>query len=158
MIKKNGRRFRERRIQKLIRDHPYLLDKELMNLRGRIERPIRSGRLDIDFETERGWVIVECKIGPLVGKDLQQLCRYLKDFRDAGKCLYKAYLIGGKPRTELDADLVSHYPGIRVVHLLYALPDLLALCQEKHYFDANLETCPYDGAQRIPGKDLELLI
>ncbi len=29
--------------------------------------------------------------------------------------------------------------------------------QERHYFDAGLETCQYDGSQRIPDKELELI-
>lgn len=156
MTRHSKRKYRERKIQKLIRDHPYLLDKELMNLKGRIERTVRTGRVDIDFETEDGWVIVECKITPLANRDVQQLRRYIQDFKDSGKHVHKAYLIGVRPRTELNETLLSKWPRIKVLHLLYAIPSVLAFCEGRHYFDATLETCPYDGAQRIPGKELEL--
>jgi RecB family endonuclease NucS len=154
VAKYKKKRHRERKIQKLLRSHPYLLDQELLNCRGRIERRVSSGRLDIDFETEHGWVVVECKITPLTNKDVNQLCRYLDDLAMLNQTVYKAYLVGGKPNKKLDGSLLEHSPGIRVVYLLLDLPTSLVLSEEKHYFDADLEICPYDGTRRIPGKGL----
>jgi RecB family endonuclease NucS len=156
MTKGVKKRRRERRVQKLLCDHPYLLDKELLNCRGRTERRIASGRLDIDFETECGWIVVECKITPLCDADIRQLSSYLDDLRQSGKAVYKAYLVGGKPRRQLSDQLLSHPPGIRVVRLLHDIPTSLALSEGRHYFDAELDVCPYDGTRRIPGKELEI--
>ena len=150
------RRQREKRIQKLLRDHPYLLDKELFNHRGRIERHVKSGRLDIDFDTENGWIVVECKISPLIDKDVKQLRRYIDDLHSEGKIVYKAYLVGGEPNTELDRSLLNRPPKIKLAMLLHDIPTFLALSEGRHYFDANLDRSPYDGSRKIPGQELDL--
>lgn len=155
MNKGKPRRSREKKIQRLIRDHPYLLDKDLMDVRGRMERSVANGRLDVDFETEDGWVIVECKVTALTNKDLRQLCGYIEAFEALGKRVRRGYLVGGRPIATLDPGPIGQRP-IAVVHLISAIPDLLAMCERRHYFDAALERCPFDGCPPIPGELLEL--
>ncbi len=147
------RHHRERRLQKLLRAHPYLLDEELFNHRGKTERRVGSGRLDIDFQTGRGWTVVECKITRLTNKDLQQFCGYLDWLRDEGKTVYKAYLIGAAAKGELDPELIKHAPAITVKEIVKDFPVVLAFSQGRHYFDASLDVCPYDGTRRIVGKE-----
>jgi hypothetical protein len=150
------RRHRERKIQKLLRAHPYLLDAELFSCRGRIERRVGNGRLDIDFQTEKGWIVVECKCTSLTDRDLKQLCRYLDDLANAGSRVYKAYLVGNAPRKDLDAKLLEHPPGITPKHIVRDIPTFLAFSEDRHYFDAALDICPYDGTRRIVGNELSL--
>lgn len=156
MTKKTKRKARERRLQTLLGSHPYLLDKELLNHRGKIERRVTSGRLDIDFETENGWIIVECKITSIKDKDVEQLCRYLDDLQRSGETVYKAYLVGRRPHGELSTELLNHPPGITVVYLQHDIPAFLVLSEGRHYFNAELEKCPYDNTSRIPGTEIEL--
>jgi len=151
------RRNSERRLQNLIRDHPYLLDAELMHAgRGRTESVIPTGRLDIDFDLAKGLVVVECKITPLVDDDARQLCRYLDDLRARSAPVCKAYLVGHTPSSDLDSRLLKHPPGIRLKYLFRDIAAHLAFCAGRHYFDAFVDTCPYCGEARIPGKDLTL--
>jgi len=156
MSKCDNRRGREKMIQRLIRDHPYLLDEELKNCRGRIERVVRGGRLDIDFETEKGWIIVECKSSALTNDHLEQLCGYLNNLAEMGIPIYKAYLVGKAPRRKLNQKFLDHTPGIALKYLPRDIPTFLAFSEGRHYFDADLDVCPYDGTRRIVGKELWL--
>lgn len=150
------RRQKERRVQQLLRDHPYLLHADLAHCRGTVERRVAGGRLDIDYQTEQGWIVVECKIRPLVDADVLQLCRYLKDLHCSKRRVLRAYLVGGRPKAPLSRDLLAHPPGITVVRLLQDIPTFLALSEGRHYFDADLDVCPYDGTRPLPGKYLEI--
>lgn len=143
----------EKQIQTLIRYHPYLLDKDLFDS-GRTERTIRGGRIDIDFETCDGIVIVECKKTPLKTKDVLQLTRYLNGLADNGEKVIKAYLVGLPPIAPLDPLLLRTKPPIVVIELFKAIPMHLSRCQTGHYFSVELGRCPYDGASRISGQDL----
>jgi hypothetical protein len=149
-------RKREKSIQALLRAHPYLLDSELTGCRGRIERKIGEGRLDIDFQTEKGWIVVECKCSALNNRHVDQLCRYLDSLTNAGTPVYKAYLVGKSPRTELNQEFLNHPPGIILKYLFRDIPTFLAFSEGRHYFDADLAICPYDGTSRIAGKELSL--
>jgi RecB family endonuclease NucS len=150
------RRHRERKIQKLLRAHPYLLDAELSSCRGRIERRVENGRLDIDFQTEKGWIVVECKCTALTDEDLKQLCRYIDDLANTGRLVHKAYLVGKTPRKGLDRELLEHSPGITLRHIVKDIPTFLAFSEGRHYFDADMDLCPYDGTRRMVGKELSL--
>jgi RecB family endonuclease NucS len=150
------RYYRERKIQRLLRAHPYLLDEDLSTWRGRIERSVGNGRLDIDFDTEKGWIIVECKVVALTNKHLRQLCRYLHNLAQAGKEVHRAYLVGRAPKKELQTDLLQRSPGICVKHIFRDIPTFLAFSEGRHYFDADLEICPYDGTRKIVGKELSM--
>jgi hypothetical protein len=148
------KRRREKKLQKLLCNHPYLIDQELLNCKGSMERWTGSGRLDIDFQTDDGWIVVECKVTPLSDADLLQLRGYLDDLRLSAKVVYKAYLIGKQPGHELSEELLTHPPEIGILVLGRDLPTSLAFSQGRHYFDAELDVCPYDGTCRMPGKEL----
>lgn len=147
---------KERTIQKLIRSHPYLLDDELLGATGRIERRVRSGRLDIDFLTPQGLVVVECKVTGLKDKDALQLRRYLNDLAREGQTVYRAYLVGDTPAKPLNEDILNEDPPIRVALFVLDFPKYLAFSEGRHYFDGNLDTCPHDGTRRIPGEEIWL--
>ncbi len=155
-MSKTYRRRRERKIQRLLRAHPYLLDADLTGWQGRIERRVGNGRLDIDFQTEKGWIVVECKCTVLTDRDLKQLCGYLDDLTNAGRHVCKAYLVGQAPREVLDSKLLEHPPGITLRHIVRDIPPFLAFSEGRHYFDADLDICPYDGTRRIVGHEMSL--
>ncbi len=146
----------EKQIQTLIRYHPYLLDRDLYRS-GRTERTIRGGRLDIDFETSAGMVVVECKRTPLKNKDVLQLTRYLESLTGNGEKVVKAYLVGSAPIEPLAPDLLKTEPPIKVMELFRAIPMHLSFCRNGHYFSVELAKCPYDGAFKMPGKDLVIV-
>ncbi|MGO9568579.1 MAG: hypothetical protein ACLP5H_13655 [Desulfomonilaceae bacterium] len=148
--------MRERQIQQLICFHPYLLDADLYGC-GRTERTISSGRIDIDFETCTGIVVVECKITPLKNKDVLQLTRYMEGLTQDGNKVAKAYLVGSAPIKPLEPELLNTEPPIVVRELFGAIPMHLSYCRNGHYFSAGLGKCPYDGASRIHGKELVIV-
>ncbi|MEW6349911.1 MAG: hypothetical protein AB1646_12665 [Thermodesulfobacteriota bacterium] len=138
----------------LLRAHPYLLDAELLYCRGRIERRISSGRLDIDFSTEYGWIVVECKCVSLTAEHARQLVRYIDSLTSSGKTVYKAYLVGPSFSEPLPTELLGHPPGIIVEEIPRDIPRFFAFSAGGHYFDGELEICPYDGTRAVPGKEL----
>ena len=146
----------EKQIQDLICDHPYLLDAAICGS-GRKERCISVGRIDIDFQTPEGTIVVECKISPLVSKDVLQLRRYVNDLAQTGEIVLKAYLVGQSPTRSLDTKLLMETPCITVAELVSAIPLHLSFCRGGHYFDADLPTCPYDGSDKLFGHDLSLV-
>jgi hypothetical protein len=151
------RRGLEKKLQSLIRAHPYLLDTQLLHAgRGRTELAVSKGRLDIAFVVSEGLVVVECKITPLVDDDTRQLCRYLDELAAKSIPISKAYLVGRPPSSDLDPKLLEHPPGIRLVYLLRDVPAHLSFCEGRHYFDTFAEKCPYCGERPIPGKELML--
>ncbi|MGB6067611.1 MAG: hypothetical protein WBG50_22625 [Desulfomonilaceae bacterium] len=146
----------EKQIQSLIRYHPYLLDRDLYDS-GRTERRIGGGRIDIDFETREGLVVVECKKTPLKNKDVLQLTKYLNGLAVNGEKVVKAYLVGSAPIKPLDPELLKTEPAIVVMELFKAIPMHLSFCRNGHYFSVELARCPYDGAYKISGKDLVIV-
>jgi hypothetical protein len=146
----------ERQIQNLICYHPYLLDAAICGS-GKKERCISTGRIDIDFQTPEGIIVVECKISPLINRDVLQLRRHIRDLAQSGETVLKAYLVGQSPIRPLDLGLLMESPCIAIAELVTAIPLQLSFCREGHYFDADLATCPYDGADKLPGHDLSLL-
>jgi len=146
----------ERQIQNLICYHPYLLDAAICG-RGRKERCISTGRIDIDFNTPNGTIVVECKISHLTDRDVLQLRRYIRDLTQNGETVLKAYLVGQIPMHPLDSEALTEAPCIAVAELVTAIPLHLSFCRGGHYFDADLPTCPYDGSDKLPGLDLSLV-
>ncbi len=149
---------RERHIQRLVMSHPYLLDPGLIDHKGRRERQVSNGRIDVDFETEIGLVVVECKTTCLADRDILQLRRYLKALSDSGQRVVDAYILAGAPRDGLDENLLAISPGIKARYLLEHFPLELSLCQERHYFDAADSECNICGSPAIPGHEIILSI
>lgn len=133
-----------------------MIDRELLNVRGRVERAFGTSRLDIDFETENGLVIVECKASSLTNRHLSQLCRYLAELALRKFTVCRAYLIGLPPAASLAPEMLEKNPLV-ILKLLYRdLPSYLALCEGRHYYDFYLDACPFCGAPGIPGHEFQL--
>ncbi len=146
----------ERQIQNLICYHPYLLDAAICGS-GRKERCISTGRIDVDFKTPDGTIVVECKISHLTNRDVLQLRRYIRDLAHNGEIVLKAYLVGQTPMHPLDSEPLREAPCIAIAELVAAIPLHLSICRGGHYFDADFASCPYDGEDKLPGHDLSLV-
>lgn len=144
---------REKRLQTLICNHPYLLDPAILGC-GRKERFVPGGRIDIDFQTPEGTIVVECKITPLKPRDLVQLERYVSKLRGSGEKVLKAYLIGAAPSKSFERPTVDSDPPIIVKELVTAIPSRLVLCRHGHYFHPDYRRCPFDGEDRVPGTEI----
>ena len=140
-------------LQNLLCYHPYLLDRDLLGC-GRKERRVTSGRIDVDYTTPDGTVLVECKKGSLRNKDVRQLRRYIRDLTGKGERVLRAYLVGFGPLQALDITLLDEEPVIVVRELIAAIPTQLALCRNGHYFDVEYSQCPYCGSRAQAGKGL----
>lgn len=140
-------------LQNLLCFHPYLLDSGLFGC-GRKERRVTSGRIDIDYVTPDGMILVECKRGPLRNRDVRQLRRYIQDLMGKGERVLRAYLVGFGPLQALDCTLLEEKPAIVVRELIAAIPTQLALCRNGHYFDVEYSKCPYCGSRAQAGKGL----
>ncbi len=145
----------EDEIQSLLCFHPYLLDADLFQC-GRRERCVRTGRVDINFFTPQGTIVVECKKTPLCDRDVLQLRRYLADLQDTGEKILRAYLVGAPPAKPLDTDLIAGDIPILVRELWRSIPLHLSLCRKGHYFDVELSRCPHCRSPRVTGSDLLL--
>ncbi len=145
----------ESEIQSLICHHPYLLDSDIRVI-GRRERTITGGRIDIDFFTPTGTIVVECKREELRNADVFQLRNYLNSLVDSGEIVSKAYLVGRHPIDVLDSDSLNKKPVIIVRELVTSVPLHLAFCRGGHYYDIALRRCPYCGDEKVPGANLFL--
>jgi hypothetical protein len=151
-------RAKERHIQNLIVSHPYLLDPFLINERGTKERRVGNGRIDVDFETDHGLVVVECKVSSVSDKDTIQLRRYLGALMDRGQRIAAAYLVAPRPVKALSWELLAHEPVINLLYLLEHFPLELSLCEGRHYFDASEPECNICQSRAIPGHEIILSI
>jgi hypothetical protein len=134
------------------------LDPSLINQRGRKERRVNKGRIDVDFETIHGLVIVECKVTCVVDEDAAQLRRYMDALVDDGATVAAAYLVAAPPNRGFNEDILNHEPAIRLLYLLEHFPLELSLCEGRHYFDAADSECNICHKPALPGHEIVLSI
>lgn len=147
--------MREKNIQEIICQRPYLLDPEILN-HGEKEKSVSFGRIDITFHTPNGIIIVECKKTPLRDKDIRQLKKYVMGLKNKGKKVIKAYLVGLKPIKPFKEHLFHGDVEIYIKELIESIPLELAYCYKGHYFSLGFNLCPYCKEEKIPGKELFL--
>jgi hypothetical protein len=151
-------RDNEKRIQRLIAFHPYLLDEAIPEgCHGQLERVTCSGRIDITFEQNGVIIIVECKVRPLRAEDFLQVKRYIHDLKSEGLQIGKAYLIGLPPTEILSDGLREGGVEICVKILNEGIPLQLAWCSKhKRYYSFGYQTCPICGSPGDPEKSVDL--
>ena len=142
-------------IQELIQHNPYIIDDSDLPT-GTTERQVKSGRIDIYFETPNGVVVVECKRTALRNKDVLQLRGYIEDLFEEGKKVIKAYLVGMPPNKPLKKALLEGEPNIDIKELIKDVPIELSRCDCGRYSKKQQKTCLYCGRQKRTGDNIYL--
>ena len=96
--------MRERQLEDLLFNHPYLIDPEFEGLvpKGHRQKSKERQRLDLLFELPSGLCIVELKKTNLTHTDLEQLLRYCRIWsrQEQNTLADHHYLIGQRPLDE----------------------------------------------------------
>lgn len=126
--------MQERRLEEILRAHPYLIDERLAGVIPVSQEWMGTSRLDLRFELPSGSILVELKKTALKPNDTEQLLDYCRKWARRIPVLRKHYLIGYPP-TDREALLIPAIESTFTVIPKYLGEDIPLFL----VFDANLK-------------------